>query len=640
MEPLHMLMDKYYEQYRNRWHGDDNEFQISDLYSYVETVVPILTNNRTRANVKAEYPDYLKHADGMRFILDHAYDTNNWDYKAQRIARMAEIYRSALAYTGYDEKANNGTGKLTIEEINPRWCYMDPAVTELEDSAFFIYAEPMRASKVKKMYPKKAKEIDESKDKGTFTGENKVNWWKSWLRQITNTFTNFVDKTMTRYNDTMLPELDEAEKRKNAVAFIHYWYRDDDDKWRVAYFADDVFLEDRENPFWHEKLPYDIYSPTEDILSALGIPMGEHIENLNFEKNVLLTTIIEHAKKSVNPPRVFNTSVYTGDKRDLVDGGNDNIIGIPNPDYIPMNAIFADLYPAPMPAFVNELPERFDSFIDKITGVNDSFRGMSEASSGKEVQLKQEAAYTRIKTKVDNFEKFVKCMSEKIIVNAMQFINTDTTFRVKGDYRQFEDVEDTPFEVEPIPTRPNAEGQMEYDKNEFFLYANPNEWTKLTGKGTHTMPDGTEMENSEMPAESHEKTEEGVKEAIRILQFTVEIEAGSSLATSRIAQREEALELFSAGAIDQQALLEVWDFPNYDEILQRMQEQAQLQAEREMMMAQQTQSAIQQPPQQPQGQVDIASYLNQLRQMFPEMANMTDEEIMQVLASMNQPAPM
>lgn len=647
MEPLHQKMDKNYEMYRNRWGETDTRFQISDLHSYVETVVPILTNNRTRAEVKAEYPDYVKHAEGMAYILDHVYDTNNWDYKAQRVARMAEIYRSALTYTGYDESANNGTGKLTIQEINPRWCYVDPAVTELEDSSFFIYVEPMRISKVKKMYPKKAKEIGVKKDNGIFAkDETKNSWFKSLIKSVASSFTSFKDQTAIRYGEETLPEMDEAEKRQNAIAFIHYWYRDDEDKWRVAYFADEVLLEDVPNPFWHERLPYDIYSPTEDILSALGVPMAEHIENLNIEKNILFDTIIKHGKKSLRPPRMWNTQLGIKDPKSLLDGGENDLIPISNPDFAPLNSLVQDLHPAPLPGFMDSLPERFDMISDKLTGVNDSFRGMSQATSGKEVQLKQEAAYTRIKTKVDNFEKFVKNMSEKITVNAMQFLNTQSSYRVKGDWSKYENInqDETPFEVEPIVSGMDPEGQPVYDKREFFLYANPNEWTQLEG-------------------EQVEGNEEGAKQAFRILQMTVEIEAGSSLPTSRMARREEAIELFSAGAIDQQALLEAYEYPNAEEILKRMQEQAQAQqeaqmmAEQDKMMQQQSQQQAQMEQQlmmkqmdnetkmaqsqakqeQPQQQApDIASQIDQLKQIVPELANMSDEQILQLLANMNQ----
>jgi hypothetical protein len=210
--------------------------------------------------------------------------------------------------------------------------------------------------------------------------------------------------------------------------------------------------------------------------------MAEHIENLNTEKNLLLNTIVRHADKSVNPPMMYNTTMGIKDTRALRDGGQDGLIPVANPDYIPLNAIAQYMYPAPMPGFMNEMPERFDNIIDRITGVNDSFRGMSQATSGKETQLKQEASYTRIKTKVDNFEKFVKSMAEKIVVNAMQFLNTSTAFRVKGDYNQFQnmDTEQAPFQVEPIQQGVDPQtGEPINNKKEFFLYANPNEWTQI-----------------------------------------------------------------------------------------------------------------------------------------------------------------
>lgn len=636
MDPIHAKMDIYYEQYRNRFIKDDDQMNISDLHAYVETVVPIITNNRTRAYVKAEDPEHIKHAEGLEFILDHTFDQNDWDYQAQRIVRMAEIYRSSIAYTGYDEKANNGIGKLTIKGINSRWCYLDPASIELEDSSFFFYIEPMRASKVKSMYPDKADEIGKNRDEHG-NNEKQNGWFKSLLNTV---------KGYLKFGaDTVLEELSEEEKRKNAVAFIHYWYRDDNDKWRVSYWADDVFLEDMENPFWHEQLPYDIYSPTEDILSVFGIPMAEQIEGLNYEKNVLLNMFVKNAKRAVDPTLLYNTTIGLDDPRALKrKADEDGIIGVKNPDNFPLDTI-ATFMPVPgVPNWASEIPRYFGEVQDGITGVNDSFRGMSEATSGKEVQLKQEAAYTRIKTKVDNFEKFVKNIARKTIINAMQFIDTDTQFRVKGDYRQFEGQEELPFNIEKIQTGENEEGPQ-FDRNEFFLYANPNEWTKIIG-------------------EDGEKSKEEVEEAYHVLNMIVEIEAGSSLPVSRQAKREETIELFAQGIVDQQYVLEQFDIVDSDEILQRMTEQLNQEKEREMQMAQipnvpqgglppipQGQPMAQDPMAQTpmpqgipnQGGIDPQA-LQQFRQMLAqighEAAQLDDVALMQLLQEIQQGQPL
>lgn len=580
MRPIHARMDKFYEQYRNRWNENDDHMHESSLYSYVETVVPILTNNRPRAIVKAESPDYQKHAEGMEYILDHVFDKNDWDYIQQRIVRTAEIYRSGLAYTGYDEDKE----QLTVTEINPRWCYIDPAVTNLEDSEFFIYVEPMRKTKVKQMYPEKKDEIGKDRDEGDFNSKS-----KHWFRSLINTVRGYLGVSPQAPFDT-LPEMTEEEKRAKSVAFIHYWYRDDNDQWRVAYFADETFLEEHENPFWHEKLPYDLFSPTEDILSAFGIPMAEQIEHISYEKNILLHMFVENAKRAVDPPMIYNSTIGINDPRELTRRAKeDNVIPVANPDYIPLNAIAEYMNVPGIQGWADSLPERFSEIIDRITGVNDSFRGMADATSGKEVQLKQEAAYTRIKTKVDNFEKFVKSIGEKIIINALQFIDSDTEFRVKGDYRRLEPMiedDNSPFSVERIPTGVNEEGEKEYDTKEFFLYANPNAWTKIA----------EDIEDGEGKSQ--------VEEAYRILDMIVDIEAGSSLPQSQSAKREEALELYGMEAIDQQALLEIFEFPDYEKILRRMQEKEQAQIEAEQQAQQQAQGGgmMAQMPPIPQGQ--------------------------------------
>src|SRR5690606_13445253 len=62
------------------------------------------------------------------------------------------------------------------------------------------------------------------------------------------------------------------------------------------------------------------------------------------------------------------------------------------------------------------------------------------------------------------------------------------------------------------------------------------------------------------------------------------VEAGSSLQMNEQLRYQLALELFQAGAIDVQGLLEVSNFPQRDEIIQRMQQQQAMQM---IMMMQQ-----------------------------------------------------
>lgn len=676
MDPIHLLMDKYYEQYRNRnTASSDCKFKISDLYGYVETVVPILTNNRVRATVKSDYPKYIRHAQGLTDILDHSYDINNWDYEAQEIARMAEIYRSAIAYSGYDGDYKNGTGKICMYGCNIRWCYLDPGASKFDESSFFFYVEPKRKTEVFKLHPDKKVEIEESigKRNALEKTDSKVRrWFQTLIMSVKNylafNMSNMTAQPTTPFYDE-LQELDEEEKRRNSVAYIHQWYRDDDDKWRVAFWADDVFLKDMENPFWHGQLPYDIYNPTKDILSSMGIPMGEHIENLNWEKNVLMDLIVQSAKRAVDPPLLYNTAAGLKDPQALREKAkNTGTIPLNNPEFVPLNAI-ADFVNLPqLPAWVDALPERFDAMEDRITGVSDTFRGIGDATSGKEVQLKQEAAYTRIKTKIDNFELFQKSVAGKLIVNAMQHYGKTRGFRIKGDYRKYAQngqiPQDMPFDVEPVQNGMNPDtGEATFDRSEYYLYANPNEWTKIE------QPEAPADVQEGVPetVKKGEPTEEKVKHAYRILQMTVEIEAGSSLPQSRMARREEALDLYGAQAIDQEALLDSYDWPNRDEVMKRMAEAAKTQQEAEMQAKQaesqqqmemkrmeleaktnmqqmgndaklQQQLQGQGQGQAPmQGQPDIASQLDALRQMVPQLAQASDEQIMQLLARMGQP---
>lgn len=604
MDPIQQRMDKDYEVYRNYRYVDDCEFKISDFYAYVETVVPIVTNNRIRANVYSEYPDYVAHAKGLNDILDNTYDINNWDYMSQELMRMALIYRSSFAYTGYDTKYKNNTGKLCINLVNPRWCWLDPAACHIEDSRFFFYVEPMRRSQLIKMYPDMKEKLNQSNPSmgawasgNTGTGSS---WFKTWLASVKN-FLVFNQqgteaKRTERYNT--MPEIDEQDKYKNVIAYIHYWYRDDDDCWRVSYWADDILCKDEENPFWHGCLPYDILSPIKDPLSTFGVPVNEQMENMNVHRNLLMQYYLNNAQLHGNPPLLYNTTM--GNVRDpeklREQATGTGVIPVNNPDMVPLQAI-ADYMNVPvMPGSATSLFDHLGAIMDNISGINDSFRGTAQASSGKEVQLQQEAAYTRIKTMIDQFELFNKKIAEKIIANAMQFYSQTRAFRIKGDYTKYDSVkqiseyegQEMPYEIKPIPQGMDQKtGEPIMSRTEFFMYANPNEWTKINTDNSPFLTDEEYEEDDDKKSNKESPGEKDAEKAFKVLQMTVEIEAGSSLPQSRIARREEATELFKAQAIDQEALLDAYDYPDRDKIMKRMAEHAQAAQQAQAQAAQQ-----------------------------------------------------
>lgn len=640
MEPIHQAMDRNYEMYRNRWQDDDCDVKVSSLYTYTETVVPILTNSRVRASIHSDYPEYIQHAKGLNDILDNTYDINDWDYQQQKVARMAEIYRSSIAYTGWDAEYKNKTGKLCITPINIRWCYIDPGAVEFEESNFFFYVEPKRKSQVTKMYPKKKQEIEDSLNKRSGSMSTGNGTGNSWFRTWVNAFKNMVafdsdNKRMQRNDYNIKQEMTEEQKHKNNVAFIHYWYRDDDDKWRVSFWADEVMLEDTENPFWHERLPYDIYSPTGDILSTLGIPISEQIENLNWEKNAILQYVRANAELHADPPMMYNTTAGIKDPQALREKAKETgMIPVNNPDMVPLNALAEYVQVPTMPNYVVDLPDRYGAMEDRITGVNDSFRGMSEATSGKEVQLKQEAAYTRIKTKIDAFERFNKSIAEKILVNSMQYYKETRAFRIKGDYTKYQNImeqpDQAPFEVRPMQTGTNPEtNEPIYDRSEFFMYANPNEWTRIV--------EPQEGLEAAQPQEQGDTREEA-QEAFKILQMTVEIEAGSSLPVSRMARKEEAIELGQAGYLDQEAVLESFDWPDRDDIIKRMQEAAKAQQDAQMQMQQQQQNQqLEAQAQQKQAELEAKAQAQaQDQQHQADMAQVNNEAKMQQVTAKSQ----
>jgi hypothetical protein len=201
---------------------------------------------------------------------------------------------------------------------------------------------------------------------------------------------------------------------------------------------------------------------------------------------------------------------------------------------------------APIPAGMFNVFNLVKISFDQINGLGEPSQGQRPAgvTSGAAIESLQEAAQTRIRQKTRNLETYLKQVGNFVASRIMQFYTTTRMFRitnVKTGIPEF-------FEFYI-----GAGGVVKYQK------LTPDE------KGTY-VPGGM----VDVPI-SKELTRKGFPD--------IRVTVGSALPFARHLKAETAFRMFQLHIIDGEEVLKTVQWPNWEKVQMRMQEQAQRQAQ-------------------------------------------------------------
>jgi len=196
-----------------------------------------------------------------------------------------------------------------------------------------------------------------------------------------------------------------------------------------------------------------------------------------------------------------------------------------------------------VPSNVEALFDKAMQVKDKVQGLQDVMRGAVDpgVTSGLLFDGYVEAAQVRPRYKNRNLDQSLQRIGQLDVAMYLQFYTVERTFAIT-----------------------NVEGWPTYVK--FFVQDSPDGTTNVV---INKSVPNAEGQYSQPPQETLKV--KGIPD--------VQVVSGSSIPFQKAQQYNRAKELFQMKAIDQQALLEDLDFPKKEEILQRMQQAAQQQAQ-------------------------------------------------------------
>lgn len=540
---------------------------VNLIFSAVESVVPILNDNRPQISFLPEDIDDRDLADALTKLADSEWTRKGWSFVLADIIKQGLILGCGVGSMEYDPNLNSGLGDIVFENKDPWTIYPAARAEDINDGScpYFIEARTLPTEEAKAMFPELADQI-----KGSVTSGIP----QRYERAEFDTTLNANAIRSNEASDDGVSAFTDIERRKEEESLLIKCWIDEDTVEEVEQLCKDAFgnpiyetlgvqkketiykkkypngrliitidgllAQDGPNPYDDGKYPYVRFIDYQIPNEFWGMSEVEQLKSPQRMINRLLSFMMDTVVLMGNPIWVTDMGAIDTDQ-------------VTNqPGLIVEKTPGADVHREPgmgLPANFLQVYQLCISAFDRIFGSGEISQGTAQPgiTSGVALDSLQEAAQTRIRQKARNLEKFLNELGTMYLSRVMQFYSTERVVTLSEDGS-------------------NAITSLKQFK--FKIEAEP----ENTGMYTATVQELIPQENA--PA---------MAGAIKTFKtkgiFDVRSTVGSNLPFAKRAKADTAMKLFQLGVLTPRRLLKDLDYPNSDQIADELEKNQQAAAQ-------------------------------------------------------------
>lgn len=550
----------YYKMFRGKqWKEQRPSYRASEVFNLIwqtiQAQVPIIMDTRPKFEYLPQEPQDQQFADLMNDICNSDWQSNNWMYKLTEIIYDSHIYGTGLSCLKYDPKKD----AIVYHSTDPFYLFPDPSAENFTTRcAYTAHVEPQDIDRIKRLFPEKEEYL--TSDVVNFASEKRVDLGSTKFNspttdQIyvevmggydTNTVPEILVKTFYLEDDTVLEEEEEQTgdqpddvpgvdrpgepNKPKMVKRLKY------PNGRKIVYANQVILQDDPNEYEDEvKFPYQRLTNYILPRSFWGISELEPLEGPQRVFNKLISYVLDVLYLTGNPIWIVST-----------DSGVDTQNLVNQPGLIIEKEPNSDVHREPgvaLQPYVLSVIDRLKEWFEQLSGSQDVTRGIAPGSvtAASAIADLQNAAQTRIRLKTKNLDAYLQDFGQAYASRVMQFYTAPKVFRLTGNNGA-----NKYFKMH-IQTQPDGSKKAIVQRYNESGLINPNiEEYQLRGK------------------------------------LDVRVTTGSSLPFSKVQNEKQSLELFDRGIIDAEEVLKRMEYPNWEAVQQRVQQQhAQMAAQQQ-----------------------------------------------------------
>jgi hypothetical protein len=537
---------------------------LNYIFSEVQTVLVLLTDNRPNIEVTPEDPSDLEFAEILSQILTSKWDRHNW-YQVLAMAIVdASIYGTAIAGVPWKPKLAQGLGDFAFENEDPFHFFPDPhAQSRINDEHcdWTLTAKPTPVRKLKAKHPDKADFL--KSDIGDLSGtyQDRENGEEVRYKSPTDNRLMIESEKSVRphRSDEILElclylksdelveeEVGEKADPETGIKTKLYQTKKKYPTGRKIVVAGGVLLEDGPNPYENGDFPFARLVDHELPREFWGIGEVENLRSPQMIVNKLISYVLDVLTIMGNP-------IWVVDTNSMVD--TDNLTNQPGlvVEKAPGSEVQRMEGVQLQPYVMQTLQFMVENVLNKLGSTAEVSRGAAPAadSSGYAIAQLQEAAQTRIRGKSRNVEMFLKDVGSLMVDRILQFYQLPRVERITNNTNAAEYFK---FHITEVQDMAGAAAEV---------------GAAVPNKIAHIVP--MEQATDPMTGEKAGPYLEGAPIQIPIKsKLDVKINVGSSLPFAKLENRQMAEKLFGMGIIDVEEYLKQIDYPNREKILQKL----------------------------------------------------------------------
>lgn len=564
----HKWLD-YYKMFRGQqWKEERPPYRHSEVinmvFSAIQSVIPIMTDSRPRFEYLPTEPNDKDFAEIMNNLAEYDWTRYSWLNVIAESLYDSHFFGSGFTTMTWDPEGEYGIGKINYEAKDTFHFYPTPKVKHIQDDRMFMVAYPLPIDEIKRRWPKKGKfvkpDIEENKFDRTELQKTRYVSPTDQLQLIeAERLYSEKEGKEALVIEAYIKDDEIDSKEEEKIEFVKtedglgkqertktFKHKKKYPNGRKVVICNGVILQDEENIYDDQKWPYSQVKNYLDPHQFWGISEIEQLEGPQKTFNKLISFVLDILTLMGNPIIVMDTN--TGIDPDMI-YNEPGLIVTKSPGSEFRREEGVQLQP-----YVIQIIDRLKGYMDDLTGATDVSRGISPstASSGFAIDQLQEAAQTRIRQKSRNLDVMLQEVGQMYVARVLQFYNVPRVVRITKH-----DAADEYFKVE---FNKDEEGNI-FAKRQNFV----------------------ENENGQV-------VPEGQEEIIPLSgQLDVRVTTGSLLPFSKAAKENKLITMYNNGIIDREEVLKGIDHPNWEAVLERMEEKeaamAQAQAQQGQMPA-------------------------------------------------------
>lgn len=536
----------YYNMFRGRqWKEQRPSYRHAEvvnlIFREIQSSVPIQMDSRPKFDYLPMEPSDLELAEILNQVCEADWTKYNWLAQITESVYDAHILGTGLGGLYFDPKKEAGQGAACLDSEDPFYHFPDPVAKDFnKNGRFHVKAEPMSLDQIKAKWPNgkhvKADVINIAKmdlnDKDRVRVRTPVD-----ISTIADGSQQYDQAegpqalVITAYLDGEF-EIEEKEVPEHAddgSINVKYVQAKKYPRGRKIVVASKVLLEAEENPNEEGKVPFARLQNYVNQRQFWGISDIEQLESPQKTFNKLISFSLDVLTLMGNPIWLVPSTAGI-DTENLFN--QPGLIVEFDGSTPPVRQEGVQLQP-----YVLQLIDRLKSWFDDVSGNNDVSRGARPEgiTAAAAIQSLQEAAQTRMRQKSRNLDAFLQDLGQLYQSVVFQYYTAPRVFRLT-----------------------NKDGAMKFFK--FHVEKDPSSEQRLVKYRPFDVgEDG--------------KLYEGEEKTLPVNRsLDLKVNTGSMLSFVKEANQNKALQLFDRQIIDEEEVLKAFDYPNWEAVLQRVEE--------------------------------------------------------------------